>query len=146
MKTNRVKKFEKLVKGKSSDWLDKMLENDDKQIWLEKSTRIAIRILRVLREKKISQVQLAEKLSVSPQQVNKIVKGRENLTLETIVKIESVLGMELINVSGFTSSIRYSVPQVLDLEYTELSEKSLVYSFCNSQYFHEELVFQEEEA
>ncbi len=33
---------------------------------------------------------------MSPQQVSKIVKGRENLTLETISKLECVLGVALI--------------------------------------------------
>jgi transcriptional regulator with XRE-family HTH domain len=37
-------------------------------------------------------------LGVSPQQVNKILKGSENLTLDTIEKIELVLGIELITV------------------------------------------------
>jgi len=35
-------------------------------------------------------------LEVSPQQVSKILKGKENLTLATIAKIEEVLGIEIL--------------------------------------------------
>lgn len=37
-------------------------------------------------------------MGVSPQQISKIVKGNENLTLETIVKLEKCLGAKLIEV------------------------------------------------
>jgi len=66
--------------------------------WLKKSAKIAIKVLRVLREKKITQVQLAEILAVSPQHINKILKGRENLTLETIGKLEAALDIELVTI------------------------------------------------
>jgi ribosome-binding protein aMBF1 (putative translation factor) len=36
-------------------------------------------------------------MKVSPQQINKIVKGQENLTLETISKLEIALNIQLID-------------------------------------------------
>jgi plasmid maintenance system antidote protein VapI len=36
-------------------------------------------------------------MNVSAQQVNKIVSGRENLTLETIVKLENVLDISILH-------------------------------------------------
>jgi plasmid maintenance system antidote protein VapI len=36
-------------------------------------------------------------MNVSAQQVNKIVSGRENLTLETIVKLEDVLDISILH-------------------------------------------------
>ena len=47
----------------------------------------------------MTQRKLAEKMGVSPQYINKVVKGKENLTLETIAKIEDVLGITLIEVT-----------------------------------------------
>lgn len=64
--------------------------------WLRKSQAIAIKILSTLKTQGISQKDLAEKMGVSPQMVNKILKGSENLTLETITKIEVALGIHLI--------------------------------------------------
>lgn len=66
--------------------------------WLAKSGEIAFNVLEALDAYGWSQKQLAEKLGVSPQQVNKIVKGHENLTLSTIAKLEQVLGISLIEI------------------------------------------------
>ncbi len=67
--------------------------------WLRTSAAIAIRILHLLKEQGRSQKDLALAMGVSPQQVNKYVKGSENLTLETISKIETALGEPLIQVA-----------------------------------------------
>ena len=63
--------------------------------WQRKSQGIASRVLTTLKEQNMQQKELAEALDVSPQQVSKIVKGRENLTLQTITKLEQVLGISL---------------------------------------------------
>ena len=57
---------------------------------------MAARILDALDAKGMTKAELADKLKVSRQRVNEIVKGRENLTLKTIVEIESALGIMLI--------------------------------------------------
>jgi len=51
-----------------------------------------------LKELNWTQAKLADEMKVSPQYVNKIVKGRENLTLETIALLETALGISLITV------------------------------------------------
>lgn len=80
-----------------SSW-GKMIEQRRATGGLKISAKIAIKVNRILRQRGLKQNQLAEMLGVSPQQVNKILKGRENLTLHTIEKIEMVLGIELITV------------------------------------------------
>ena len=61
-------------------------------------------------------------MSVSPQRVNKILKGDENLTIGTISILENVLGIELLEVlKSNTKSIEVS----LDFKY----------SFCVSETF-----------
>lgn len=52
-------------------------------------------VLDVLDEKKMTQTELAEKMGVSRQQVSTILKGHENLTLETLTKLEVALGIKL---------------------------------------------------
>ena len=44
-------------------------------------------------------IRCTPKLQVTPQTVNSWVKGNSNFTIETIVRIEEVLGVELIEVS-----------------------------------------------
>ena len=45
-------------------------------------------------------------MGVSPQQINKVLTGGENLTLETISKFSEVLGVELISFPEY----KYSAP------------------------------------
>lgn len=95
-KTN-VEKFLDLVSKESDGKLLKELKwRQANRAWLRKSQAIAVKILSTLRNQGISQKDLAVKMGVSPQMVNKILKGSENLTLETISKIEAALGIHLI--------------------------------------------------
>ena len=64
--------------------------------WLRYSQFIAIRMLSRMDELHLTQAVLAEKMQCSQQYVSKILKGKENLSLETISKIESALDMDLI--------------------------------------------------
>ena len=44
----------------------------------------------------LTQKELAERLGCSQQYISLILKGKENLTLETIAKLETVLDFELL--------------------------------------------------
>ena len=62
------------------------------------SALVALTVRRELRIKGISQQSFADRLGVSPQYLGKILKGNENLTLETIGKIERVIGRPILKV------------------------------------------------
>ena len=93
---NIHQKIVAIASKEPSGWLKDAQWRTENRAWLKHSQAIALRILRTLRAKNVSQKELAEKIGVSPQQVNKIVKGRENLTLETIAKLETALGIVLL--------------------------------------------------
>lgn len=67
--------------------------------WLDKTGMITLTLLHAMDALNISQKELAVKMGVSPQQVAKILKGHENMTLQTITKIEAAVGVELINIT-----------------------------------------------
>lgn len=46
----------------------------------------------------MTQKELAEKMGVSPTYAGRLLKGQENLTLETICNLQKVTGTELISV------------------------------------------------
>lgn len=92
------KKIEEIAIDDKGSWIEKARYRRDNRAWLQKSQRIAVRILSVLDEKGMQQKELAKALDVSPQQVSKIVQGKQNLTLETISKLEAVLGVKLFEV------------------------------------------------
>lgn len=94
--SNLKQKIDNALSRKPSLWMDKALRDELYEVWLERSADIALHILGVLQAIGMSQKELAEKTGVSPQQVSKLLKGNENLTLETIAKLEVALGIVLI--------------------------------------------------
>jgi len=103
--TTAEEKLQKIASKEPSKWMGKARWRIANENWLNKSAKIAITILQTIREKGLTQKDLAEKLNISPQQINKILKGQENLTLETISKIEVVLGINLMKVSSFNDDL-----------------------------------------
>ena len=98
-------KMAALATGEQSGWLKDAQWRIENQGWLRRSQYIALKILRTIRERKMSQKDLAELIGVSPQHVNKIVKGKENLTLETISTIEKALGIVLLEIPEYITTM-----------------------------------------
>jgi len=95
------------IASNNSKWIEEAKKRREHRIWQKYSQKIAIKVLKAIREKGIKQKHLAEMIDVSPQQVNKIVKGNENLTLLTIAKLENALNIELIFAKITESNIVY---------------------------------------
>lgn len=104
---NLKEKLSNLASDQPSDWKAKAKYRRENREWLKKSAAIAVQVLDALKAQSLSQKELAERMKVSPQQISKIIKGQENLTLETISNLESALGIEII--SQKASSTRPSV-------------------------------------
>lgn len=88
--------FGEIPQSKWNAEADYLTEN---QGWLRHARKVAIEVLECLDQKNISQKELAAELGISPQVVNKWLKGRENFTLETIAKLEKALGIDLLNIN-----------------------------------------------
>ncbi len=101
-------KINKIASSNISTWKREAIERKVNNDWTKRSFKIAVRVLREIRVQKaengMTQKKLAEEMGVSPQYINKVLKGKENLTLETISKIETVLGITLIEVPSFETS------------------------------------------
>lgn len=95
-----LNKLSNLSAGKKSTWRDDAAWRTANESWLSDSFDIAMKVLALLRAKKMTQKNLAEKMGVTPQFINKIVRGQENLSLETIGKLGKALGVKLIEVAG----------------------------------------------
>lgn len=94
--TTNMDKFLSLVSKESSTTIETLKENRKNRAMLRESKNIAIKVLMRLDELQWKQKDLAEKLGVSKQQVTKIVSGKENLTLETLVKLQDCLSIPLL--------------------------------------------------
>lgn len=95
MKTNK-ENFKNLVSKEKTDTLSNNRDRIKNRARLRESQDIALKVLTKLDELNWSQKKLAEELGVSPQQISKIVKGRENLTLETQIKLQDVLDIPIL--------------------------------------------------
>ncbi|QZE15010.1 helix-turn-helix domain-containing protein [Halosquirtibacter laminarini] len=101
-------KIKHVAESTPSKWIDNATERQQNRAWKRRSFKIAVRVLQEIRAQKqsngMSQKMLAQHMGVSPQYINKLLKGNENLTLETISKIEEVLQISLIEVLSETTS------------------------------------------
>ena len=64
--------------------------------WLRHSQRIAMMMLDRMEELGMTQKALAAKMGCSQQYISRVLKGTENLSIETISKIESALELEIL--------------------------------------------------
>lgn len=79
-----------------TNWREQAQWRRNNRKWLKYSGFIALTVLNRLDELGISQKELSERMDCSPQYVSKVLKGSENLTLETISKLEECLKIDLI--------------------------------------------------
>lgn len=94
-----LNKLSQMAKSRPEEAKQKAQYRKDNREWLRISRDIALALHYYLRKMKMTQKELAEKLQVSPAYVGKLLKGQENLTLETICNIQNAIDRELISVS-----------------------------------------------
>ena len=86
-----------------SAWLE---EFGDKEIQalVKKNVSIANRVIDILSEKNMTRVDFAEKMGKKPSEITKLLSGRHNINMKTIIKMEQALGKDIIEVVGENSN------------------------------------------
>lgn len=79
-----------------SRWRKAAESRRENQDWLQHSQRIAMMMLDKMEDLNMTQKVLAERMGCSQQYVSKILKGHENLSIETMYKIEDALQLEIL--------------------------------------------------
>ena len=74
----------------------KNIMENKREDWVCHSQAIAATMSDRMEELGMTQRVLAEKMNCTQQYVSKVLKGRENLSLETLCKIENALGIKLL--------------------------------------------------
>ena len=95
MKTT-VDKLKKHASTTPSKWREEAEFRIENKAWLRYSQMVAIKMLDRMEELGLTQKMLAEKTNCSQQYISTVLKGKENLSLETLFKIETVLNLKLI--------------------------------------------------
>lgn len=93
-----LEKLSEISKKRSDESINKAKARKANREWLRMSQEIALCLHYYLRKSGMNQKDLADMLKVSPAYVGKLLKGSENLTLETIFKIQESIGKKLITV------------------------------------------------
>ena len=63
--------------------------------WEKYSRQIVLAMSKRMAELGMTQQRLPEKMNCAQQYVSKVLKGQKNMSLETLCKIESTLGIEI---------------------------------------------------
>ena len=79
-----------------SGWKDEAEFRQKNKRWLRYSQHVAMLMLDKMEKLNWTQKVLADKMGCTQQYVSKVLKGGENLSIETICKIEDALGIRLL--------------------------------------------------
>lgn len=79
-----------------STWRDDAEWRRQNKAWLRHSQHIAVKVLMFMKQEHLTQSAMAERLGCTQQYVSKILKGTENMSLETLTKLEQVMDIQLI--------------------------------------------------
>ncbi len=79
-----------------SKWREKAEWRIANKSWLRYSQHIAILMLDRMEELGLTQKSVAERMGCSQQYISRVLKGSENLSIETISKIETALELNIL--------------------------------------------------
>ena len=101
-------------KSETANWREEAEYRRRNARWLRYSAMIALQVRERMSQIGMTQVVLAEKLGCTQQHVSMLLKGKNNLTLETIAKLEealdfNIIGEALIPVDGYCQNNSFSV-------------------------------------
>ena len=96
MKQKSIDYLENHQSETPSKWRDEAVWRRENKAWLRHSQHIAVLVLSYMKQENITQSAMAERLNCTQQYVSKILRGTENMSLETLTKLETAIGIQLV--------------------------------------------------
>ena len=96
MKKKTIEFLEAHQSQTPSKWREEAEWRRDNWSWLQHSQKIAAKVLLQMKQEGLTQKALAERMNCTQQYVSKILKGKENMSLETLSRLEDALDINLI--------------------------------------------------
>lgn len=93
-----LQKLEAIAQERPAEAIKAAEYRKNNRKWLRMSKKIALAIRYHLRNDGMSQKDMADKMGVSAAYIARLLKGEENLTLETISALQDAIGHELVSV------------------------------------------------
>ncbi len=97
LKKTNMKNFLKLVSPDKSETMEHIKERITNRYWLKYSQNIALNVLQQLEELNWSKETFAEKMNISIEEANDIVKGCSDLQMSKLIRIQNLLNINIIN-------------------------------------------------
>lgn len=112
------KNFKKPITKTATKWKERAHKDRSNRRNIARAQAFALDLLDYMDQHNIKQVELANKMGVTAQQVNKILRAKANLTFETIDKIADALKVEIsspkINsIRKYNSSVIHNSMQIV---------------------------------
>lgn len=109
-------KFRSMIVPDTSKWTEHPAADRSKRDEFKRSQRVASRILEFLDDNADwSRQRLADELGVTLQRISIILKGKANFRLNSIEKMEAILGINLLEESVETGAVRSQI-EIEDVE------------------------------
>ena len=84
-----------------SSWIDEVKREREVEEDLLACRLIVLKIVRYMKDNHLSQKELAERLNVSPQYINKFLHGQDlDMKVSTVLRYGRILGIKLLEVPG----------------------------------------------
>lgn len=96
MKQKTLNFLENHLSETPSNWREESEWRRENASWLRHSQMIAVKVILKMKELSLTQQALAERMNCTQQYVSKILKGKENLSLDTITRLENALQINLV--------------------------------------------------
>jgi antitoxin component HigA of HigAB toxin-antitoxin module len=93
---NTAEKLKQFRSSTPSHWREEAQARQTNKSWLRYSQHIAMMMLEKMQNMHMSQASLASIMGCSPQYISKVLKGKENLSIETMYKIECALHIVIL--------------------------------------------------
>ena len=90
-------KFNELISNEKSNWDQDANFRNDNRYWLVNSKKVALKILRRIREQNISKELLSYKTDIPMEILQTMLKGEYNYSIEEIGRIEKALNINILN-------------------------------------------------
>lgn len=90
-------KFNELISNEKSNWVQDANFRNDNRYWLVISKKVALKILKGIREQNISKELLSDKTDIPMEILDTMLKGKYNYSIEEIGRIEKALNINILN-------------------------------------------------
>lgn len=130
-----LNKLAEVAKPRSEAAIERARLRRQNRDWIRMSQDIALCLHYYLRNSGMTQKELADKMGVSAVYVGKLLKGSENLTLETICKIQGVIGDKLVTVlKPYVNTMTISLSDFSKFSESVKSEKYYAQQMTHDDY------------